>query len=132
MKSTYNVEFAGNQIESKEVIARAKKVWVDAGNKNRKVKDLKTMDLYLKPEENAVYYVFNEEESGSFPLYEYSLYSLIPNTCSEATNIGYYIPCRLCFGYLSKFRIYFWRNLREVSDSCGIPRLLSSFPNLSN
>jgi len=24
MKSTYNVEFAGNQIESKEVIARAK------------------------------------------------------------------------------------------------------------
>ena len=70
MKSTYNVEFAGNQIESKEVIARAKKVRVDAGNKNRKVKDLKTMDLYLKPEENAVYYVFNEEESGSFPLYE--------------------------------------------------------------
>lgn len=70
MKSTYNVEFAGNQIESKEVIARAKKVWVDVGNKNRKVKDLKTMDLYLKPEENAVYYVFNEEESGSFPLYE--------------------------------------------------------------
>ena len=70
MKSTYNVEFAGNQIESKEVIARAKKVWVDADNKNRKVKDLKTMDLYLKPEENAVYYVFNEEESGSFPLYE--------------------------------------------------------------
>ena len=70
MKSTYNVEFAGNQIESKEVIARAKKVWVDARNKNRKVKDLKTMDLYLKPEENAVYYVFNEEESGSFPLYE--------------------------------------------------------------
>ena len=70
MKSTYNVEFAGNQIESKEVIARAKKVWVDAGKKNRKVKDLKTMDLYLKPEENAVYYVFNEEESGSFPLYE--------------------------------------------------------------
>ena len=48
MKSTYNVEFAGNQIESKEVIARAKKVWVDAGNKNRKVKDLKTMDSTKK------------------------------------------------------------------------------------
>ena len=70
MKSTYNVEFAGNQIESKEVIAKAKKVWVDAVNKDLKVKYLKTMDLYLKPEENAVYYVFNEEESGSFPLYE--------------------------------------------------------------
>ncbi len=70
MKSTFNVEFAGKQIESKEVIAKAKKVWVDEGNQDRKVKDLKTMDLYIKPEENAVYYVFNEDESGSFPLYE--------------------------------------------------------------
>ena len=70
MKSTFNVEFAGKQIESKEVIAKAKKVWVDEGNQDRKVKDLKTMDLYIKPEENAVYYVFNEDESGCFPLYE--------------------------------------------------------------
>lgn len=70
MKSTFNVEYQGKQIESKQVIANAKKVWVDAGNKDRKVKDLKNLDLYVKPEENAVYYVFNEEESGSFPLYE--------------------------------------------------------------
>ena len=70
MKSTFNVEFAGKQIESKEVIAKAKKVWVDEGNQDRKVKDLKTMDLYIKPEENAVYYVFNEDESGCFPLFE--------------------------------------------------------------
>ena len=70
MKSTFNVEFAGKQIESKEVIANAKKVWVDEGNQDRKIKDLKTMDLYIKPEENAVYYVFNEDESGFFALYE--------------------------------------------------------------
>lgn len=70
MKSTFNVQFGGKQIESKAVIANAKKVWVDEGNKNRKVKDLLKMDLYVKPEENAVYYVFNEEESGSFPLFE--------------------------------------------------------------
>ena len=70
MKSTFTVEFSGNQAESKDVIAKAKKVWVDEGGQNRKVKDLKTLDLYVKPEENAVYYVFNEEESGSFPLYE--------------------------------------------------------------
>jgi tRNA uridine 5-carboxymethylaminomethyl modification enzyme len=60
----------GGEIESKAVIANAKKIWVDEGGKNRKVKDLKSMDLYVKPEENAVYYVFNEEESGNFPLYE--------------------------------------------------------------
>ena len=58
------------RLKAKKLLQGQKKVWVDAGNKNRKVKDLKTMDLYLKPEENAVYYVFNEEESGSFPLYE--------------------------------------------------------------
>ena len=33
----------------------------------------------------------------------------IQHAATKVTNIGYYIPCRLCFGYLSKFRIYFWR-----------------------
>ena len=70
MKSTFNVQFGGNQIESKAIIANAKKVWVDEGNKNRKVKDLLKLDLYVKPEETAVYYVFNDDESGSFPLFE--------------------------------------------------------------
>ena len=69
MKSTLNVEYGGNKIESKEIIAAAKKIWVDAENKNRKVKDLQKLDLYVKPEENKVYYVFNEEESGSFLLF---------------------------------------------------------------
>lgn len=70
MKSTLNVEFAGKAIESKEIIAKAKKVWVAEGVKDRKIKDLANLDLYIKPEENAVYYVFNGEESGSFALYE--------------------------------------------------------------
>ena len=69
MKSTLNVQFGGNTVEIKEIIAAAKKVWVDEGNQNRKVKDLLKLDLYVKPEENAVYYVFNDDESGSFPLY---------------------------------------------------------------
>lgn len=67
MKSTLNLEYGANHIESKEIIAAAKKVWVDEGN--RKVKDLLKLDLYVKPEENAVYYVFNDEEKGSFPLF---------------------------------------------------------------
>lgn len=70
MKSTLNLEYGANTVESKAIIAAAKKVWVDEGNKNRKVKDLLKLDLYVKPEENAVYYVFNDDESGSFPLYE--------------------------------------------------------------
>ncbi|MDO5146940.1 MAG: DUF6465 family protein [Eubacteriales bacterium] len=70
MKETLHVEYGANTVEKKEIIAAAKKVWADVGNKNRKMKDLKKLDLYLKPEENAVYYVFNDDESGSFPLYK--------------------------------------------------------------
>ena len=48
--------------ESQKLIANNKKVWVEAGNK---VGDIKTLDLYIKPEEEAVFYVINETESGS-------------------------------------------------------------------
>ena len=61
LKANLYVEFQGKQVESKELLAAAKKVWVEGGNK---VKDLNTLDLYIKPEENAAYYVFNESESG--------------------------------------------------------------------
>lgn len=65
MKANLYVEFQGKKVETKEVLAAAKKVWVEAGNK---VKDLETVDLYIKPEENAAYYVFNEKESGKIEL----------------------------------------------------------------
>lgn len=65
MKTNLYVEFQGKQVETKEVLAAAKKVWTDAGNK---VKDLETVDLYIKPEENAAYYVFNDTESGKIEL----------------------------------------------------------------
>ena len=78
MKSTLNVQFGGNTVESKEIIAAAKKVWVDEGNQNRKVKDLLKLDLYVKPEENAVYYVFNDDESGLHRDYERWLEKLAP------------------------------------------------------
>lgn len=65
LKSNVVVEYQGKQITCKDVLAAAKKVWVDGGNK---VKDLNTVDLYVKPEENAVYYVFNEDESGKIEL----------------------------------------------------------------
>lgn len=65
LKSNIYVEFEGKQTACKDILAAAKKVWVSGGNK---VKDLNTVDLYVKPEENAVYYVFNEEESGKIDL----------------------------------------------------------------
>ncbi len=61
MKTNIFVEYCGKQTEDKAMIAAVKKAWTDAGNK---VGDIKTMQLYIKPEEDAVYYVINETESG--------------------------------------------------------------------
>ena len=49
-------------IEEKDIIARVKKAWTRSG---KKVGDIKEMDLYIKPEENAVYYVINGTETGA-------------------------------------------------------------------
>ena len=65
LKANLYVEFQDKKVDTKEVLAAAKKVWVEAGNK---VKDLNTVDLYIKPEEDAAYFVFNETESGKIEL----------------------------------------------------------------
>lgn len=57
------VEYQGKQAEEKKIIADVKKAWTKSGG--RKVGDIKTMDLYIKPEEDAVYYVINGTETGS-------------------------------------------------------------------
>ena len=56
------VEYYGKQVEEKDIIARVKKAWTKSG---KKVGDIKEMDLYIKPEENAVYYVINGTETGA-------------------------------------------------------------------
>ena len=56
------VEYYGKQVEEKDIIARVKKAWTRSG---KKVGDIKEMDLYIKPEEHAVYYVINGTETGA-------------------------------------------------------------------
>ena len=60
-KKSLFVQYNGKQVEEKEIVASVKKAWTEAGNK---VGDIKTMEVYVKPEEDAVYYVINETESG--------------------------------------------------------------------
>lgn len=55
------VEYYGKQVEEKDMIAAVKKAWTKSG---RKVADIKTIDLYIKPEEDAVYYVINGIDTG--------------------------------------------------------------------
>ena len=65
MKMKTFVEYNGKQVEEKEIIAAVKKEWTEKGNK---IGDIKTLDLYIKPEENAVYYVINDTESDKVEL----------------------------------------------------------------
>ncbi len=61
IKTSLFVEYYGKQVEDKVMIAAAKKAWTKSGNK---VSDIKTIELYVKPEEAAVYYVINKTETG--------------------------------------------------------------------
>ncbi|MEF9945424.1 MAG: DUF6465 family protein [Lachnospiraceae bacterium] len=61
VKTTLIVEYAGRQIDEKEMIAAVKKVWTKSGNK---VGEIKTIELYVKPEDSAVYFVINGSETG--------------------------------------------------------------------
>lgn len=65
MKSTLYVEYQEKQMDEKDLIAKAKKIWTGRGNK---VSDLTSLQLYVKPEENMAYCVFNDETKGEFSL----------------------------------------------------------------
>ena len=61
IKTSLYVQYLGKEIAEKDMIASVKKAWTKAGNK---VGDIKTITLYVKPEESAVYYVINGTETG--------------------------------------------------------------------
>lgn len=65
MKTSVFMEYGGLQVEEKEVIAKVKEAWVSEGNK---IKDIKELKLYLKPDEFAAYYVINDDISGKINL----------------------------------------------------------------
>ena len=65
-KSVVTLEYRGNSYTEESLVQSAKDVWVyDLG---KDLKDFKTVELYVKPEENTVYYVVNKEVKGGFAL----------------------------------------------------------------
>lgn len=65
MKSNFFVEYKGKKANSKELLDKVKEIWKEDGGK---VKDLVSIDVYVKPEEEMCYYVINENKTGSFPM----------------------------------------------------------------
>lgn len=56
IKTSVVVQFAGKEVIEKDLIAAVKKAYTKKGNK---VGDIKTIEIYVKPEESAAYYVVN-------------------------------------------------------------------------
>ena len=65
IKTSVVVQFAGKEVTEKELIAAVKKAYTKKGNK---VGDIKTIEIYVKPEENAAYYVVNGVGADDYKL----------------------------------------------------------------
>jgi len=65
MKVEYFVEHGGNKTDLKAMAEIVKETWKGYGNL---MKDLKSIDIYLKPEEGMCYYVINGELEGKFEI----------------------------------------------------------------
>lgn len=60
------VQFYGNESAVKDVVERAKDAFVAEGHR---ASSIKTLKVYLKPEEYAAYYVINEKSVGRINLF---------------------------------------------------------------
>lgn len=66
LKSEISVQFGGKSYSQEELVKIAKDVW--KYDLKKKAADLTSVELYVKPEENMVYYVMNKETTGSFSI----------------------------------------------------------------
>ena len=64
VKAEIAVQFDGKSYTQEDLVKIAKDVWVY--DLLQKEEDLVSVELYVKPEENMVYYVMNQEFTGSF------------------------------------------------------------------
>ena len=56
------VQFWGKEVVVKDVVENIKKVWTEEMGK--KEADMKNLKVYIKPEDNGVHYVINDEVRG--------------------------------------------------------------------
>lgn len=67
MKTNTYIQYKGTQLEDKTFVNKIKEFWSNQGNK---IKDINTLNMYIKPEENTVYFVINDTTTGSLPMEE--------------------------------------------------------------
>lgn len=59
------VQFLGKEILTSDLVAQVTESWVAQGHRASSIKEL---NLYVKPEDSAAYYVINGKESGKIEL----------------------------------------------------------------
>ncbi|MBQ7796564.1 MAG: hypothetical protein IJ374_08420 [Lachnospiraceae bacterium] len=64
VKSSVYVQFGGKEIVEKDVVAACKKAYADLATGE----DLKTLEVYIKLEEGAAYYVANGVASDDYKI----------------------------------------------------------------
>lgn len=64
VKTTIALQLHGSELTEADLVEKAKRLWAEAG----KTDAVKELDLYIKPEDNAVYCVVNGESVGSFQI----------------------------------------------------------------
>lgn len=65
-KCNLHIQYGGKSYSQEDLLKIAKDVW--KYDLKQKVGDLSDVELYVKPEENKVYYVMNGEFTGSFDI----------------------------------------------------------------
>lgn len=66
IKTALYVQFAGNEVTEADIIDKVKAAYVAEGHKKSAIKEI---NLYVKPEEYAVYYVINDKAIGKVNLF---------------------------------------------------------------
>lgn len=66
LKETVYLQYMGKETDKDDIVKRVKDVWTK--EMKNKIGDIHTLTLYIKPEENMVYYVINGEVTGNLEL----------------------------------------------------------------
>ena len=66
VKEEFVLEFAGKQITQEEIKKKVKENWTKI--QKNKIKDIKTIKVFLQPENSCAYYTINDEGNDSYKI----------------------------------------------------------------
>ena len=64
INATYVLQFSAKEVVASDILETVKKVWVDKFQ--GKLEEIKTIEIYIKPEEHRAYFVVNGLSNGDY------------------------------------------------------------------